>query len=566
MDKIKKAIKNWGYSDWFGVLFLLAAIGMLVCSVRLCFSDGIWYDELYTMGLADRSYRQLTALTARDVHPPFYYYYVKTVQGLCRAVIPGINVVVAGKICSVLPLAGLFVYGVTKVRRHFGLLCAGLFVFCTVSMPSLPQYTVEIRMYTLSMFLVTAAFLHGYEIVCGGREGGTHAFAVRRDREGESYAFAVRRGRERGLPDLAESAGKGNTAVSGAGKQGCGAADWICLAVYGILAAYTHYFACVAVAMIYFSLLVFFLYGSCRAHGDRGKKKFPWKGWLAAAAFSILAYLPWMAVAARQVAQVKENYWILPLTWRIFGSCVKFLMKPQFGSGGFQVAAAVLLFVLYVTLFVYILWKNRADRKLCFVCMAGTGILAGAVLFGFTASFLIRPIFITRYMLPAAGCFWLSFAVFVSRAAKERKILIPVLCFVLAIGIGDFRWFRNDETWRRVKMEEVQETLALIHPGDIVVTQFNQVQGVTGYYLENKTYLWDSEPEELLCDIIENKYETITSAEQLGQYLEDGIRVWFIGNRNSDLLEKWEQEGIRAREYREVMLEVYWVSLYGLTK
>lgn len=115
-------------------------------------------------------------------------------------------------------------------------------------------------------------------------------------------------------------------------------------------------------------------------------------------------------------------------------------------------------------------------------------------------------------------------------------------------------------------MEEVQETLALIHPGDIVVTQFNQVQGVTGYYLENKTYLWDSEPEELLCDIIENKYETITSAEQLGQYLEDGIRVWFIGNRNSDLLEKWEQEGIRAREYREVMLEVYWVSLYGLTK
>ena len=508
---MRKVINKWKIEDWFGAVFLAAALGMLIVSARLCFADGIWYDELFTMGLAEKSFREVTALTARDVHPPFYYYYVKAMLELCRMINPGINAVIVGKLCSIIPLIGLSAYSMTMVRKRFGLLCAGLFLFCSAAMPNLSQYTVEIRMYTVAMFLVTSAFLHAYEVV--------YAMA-----EGES------------------------------GKK----KDWVLFALYGILASYTHYFACAATAMIYLFLLVYMIITKA---GRREKGS-----WALCTIVSVVSYLPWMFVVIRQMAQVKENYWILPLSWRTFGSCVKFLMKPPFGSGGFQVASAVVLFAVYVSLMLYVLWNNRENPAESFFALTGVGVLAGTVLFGFAASFLLRPVFIVRYMVPAAGCFWLSFAFYVSKAASRKKIFLPILLFLLVMGIGDFRWFRNDETWRRVKMEEVQETLALIHPGDIVVTQFNQVQGVTGYYLENKTYLWDSEPEELLCDIIENKYETITSAEQLGQYLEDGIRVWFIGNRNSDLLEKWEQEGIRAREYREVMLEVYWVSLYGLTK
>ena len=524
LDKIKKEIGKWKYGDWFGLCFLLAAAGMLTVSVRLCFADGIWYDELYTMGLTRRGFGELTALTARDVHPPFYYYYVKALQGLCRMFFPRADLTVVSKLCSVLPLLGVAVYGVTKVRRYFGMLCAGLFVFCTVSMPGLSQYSVEIRMYTLALFLVTGAFLHGYGIVCGtGRETG----------------------------------------------GGCRNADWICLTVYGILAAYTHYFACVAVAVLYACLFIYFL---CQGTG-----RYPfWKPWLAAVACSVLAYLPWMAALVRQVAQVKESYWILPLTWRTFGSCVKFLMKPPFGSGGFQVAAAVILFLLYVGLFFYTVWKYRKNRELCFACAAGTGILAGTVLFGFAASFLIRPVFIVRYTVPAAGCFWLSFAVCAGKAVaakegenagkgKKRKWFLPVLFFVFFIGIGDFRWFRNDETWRRVRMDEVKEAFALIGPEDAVVTQFNHVQGVTGYYLENEIDLWDNRPEELLCDIIENKYGTVSTPEELKNLMENGTRVWFIGNKQSELLTQWERSGIRARECQEFMLEVYWATLYELS-
>ena len=113
-------------------------------------------------------------------------------------------------------------------------------------------------------------------------------------------------------------------------------------------------------------------------------------------------------------------------------------------------------------------------------------------------------------------------------------------------------------------MDEVKEALAFIGPEDTVVTQFNHVQGVTGYYLQNKIYLWNSQPEELLCDIIPDKYDTITEAEDLKELLENGTKVWFIGNKQSDLLAEWEQSGIHAKEYQEFMLEVYWTTLYEL--
>lgn len=509
---MQNKLKKWKYDEWLGLLFLAASVIMLGISVRLCFADGIWYDELYTMGLTNRSFADLTALTARDVHPPFYYYYVKVIQSICKVFCSGVNVVVVSKIASVLPLVGLLIYAVTKVRKHFGALCAGLFIFCLIAMPNLPQYTVEIRMYTLAMFLVTAAFLHAYEIVCGH------------------------------------------------GKR-----NWICLTVYGILAAYTHYFACVAVAMVYVFLLIYMIYENYIACKKQKSTEYSIKSWLIAVAASVIAYVPWMFVVVKQVAQVKESYWILPLTWRIFGSCVKFLMKPPFGSGTFQVIAAVLLFVIYVGLWLYVLWKNKDNRRESFLLIAGTGVLAGVVLFGFVASFLIRPIFITRYMLPSVGCFWLAFAVAVSRTKTQKWIFLPVIAAVLVIGIGDYRWFRNDETWRRVRMEEVTQALSQIEPEDVVVTHFNHVQGVTGYYLENEIMLWEAEPEELLCDVIEGKYGTIASIEQLKTYLKEGKTVWFIGDRQAELLAQWEEAGIHAEEKQEFMLEVYWATLYHLS-
>ena len=71
-------------------------------------------------------------------------------------------------------------------------------------------------------------------------------------------------------------------------------------------------------------------------------------------------------------------------------------------------------------------------------------------------------------------------------------------------------------------------------------------------------------PEALICDIFEDKYFSLSSPEELKKWVETGKRVWFIGNKEADLLKEWEEEGILSEEKQEFMLEVYWATLYRL--
>lgn len=522
MKSIAK-IKNDKPGEWIGILLLLLCAVLAAVSVRLCFSSDIWYDELFTMGLSGHSFEELISFTARDVHPPFYYMYVKIVQELCKLFAANINLVIVSKVCSVIPFLLLLTYAATKVRKHFGLLTAGVFSFCLFTMPQLSQYTTEIRMYSLSLFLVTAAFLHSYEIACGKRR------------------------------------------------------DWIYLTIYGILAAYTHYFAGAAIGMIYLYLLVWFV--------RSGGLKPVFKKWLLCVAVSVFAYIPWMFAVIGQVSQVKENYWILPLTWRSIGGCVKFLLKPSFADDRWNVIAAVALFCIYAGLVLYSLWKGfRGDNRWIeqkdrigretdlqedvgrenVFAAAGVFVLLGLAAFGFAASFLIRPVFIYRYMLPAMGCFWLCFSIFFSRFVSKKAIFVPVFLLLVVIGITDYRSFFGEETWKREQMELTVKELEKVSSEDIVIFNFNHVQGILGYYLaDNETYLWMEEPEALIREMFGNRYG-VMSTEEIKSWLREGRKVWFAGSGNAreELLAEWEKEGLAAEEEASCLIERYWFNLY----
>lgn len=514
---IVNEIKKIRYANWIGGLLSVISVILAAISVGLSFSGDIWYDELFTMGLTGHSFQELIGFTARDVHPPFYYMFVKVVRDLFDLLIPSskiaadtVHAVIVGKICSVIPFVLLIMYALTKIRRNFGLLTAGIFTFCIVTMPQLSQYTTEIRMYSLALFLVTAAFLHAYDIV---KEGKTK--------------------------------------------------DFIYLTIYGILAAYTHYFACVAIALVYLYLLLWNLW-----IGRVGKL---YKKWLACVGFSILAYLPWMYTVAAQVLQVKENYWILPLTFRSIGGCVKFLLKPSFSNDKWNVLIAVLLFAIYGASFFYTLWKNRQEKKNTEIrqedgfLTAGLFILAGLTAFGFAASLLIRPVFIYRYMLPAMGCFWLCFAICIGRLHSKKMLFLPLMLLLLTVGLTDYKSFMKEELWKKEQMNLTVRELEQIGQEAAVVFNFNQMQGTLGYYLPNETYLWMQEPEDLIYEMFDNRYD-VMSAEEIKSWLIKDRKVWFIGSGNAreDLLEEWKNEGIAATEKATCLLERYWFNLYEL--
>lgn len=519
-----KQIRKW--DEKTGMVLLLIAIFMLAISVFLCFSSDIWYDELFTMGFSLESAKKTIALTAGDVHPPLYYLIVN----LSLRLVPHNweAQVIAAKLVSVLPFFLCLLYAGTKVRKHFGMLTAGLFGFLLVSMPQMAAYTVEIRMYGYALFFVTAAMLHGYE--------------------------------------LAED--NGETAQEKTQKKN--RRNWIALTLYALAACYTHYFACVAACMVYLYLLVMLL---IRKKWKTGSRAF----WLSGAVCTA-GYLPWLlTVVINQVGKVKESYWIEPVSLRTLGGCVKFIFQPSFSNETLSALLAVIFFGLFIGLFGLLLrkeMKSGGKEKKRFLFVTGCCfVLAGIVLFGILASLVLRPVFVYRYMLPAMGVFWLGFAILVTSLQAKRLMLLVIL-FLTVIGIRDYRAFYGEEMWKRVQMEQTIAALDKIEKEDLLIFNFDQVQGVAGAYLpDNVSYLWYGEPETLIREmypsnkaLVEGEFSDEAGIKRIREFLEAGNTVWFLGSGKAreEICEKWKKEGILAEEKDSVLLERYWFNLYAL--
>ena len=161
--------KTWRQTA--GILLSVCALGMACCSLFLCFSSDIWYDELFTVGFVSQPVGRMISLAARDVHPPLYYLMVKAAVELVHLFAPGADAVIICKVVSVLPYLALLGYSLTLIRKKYGWLCSGLFSFCILAMPQMANYTTEIRMYGFALFFITAAFLHAGELLEGGGKG-----------------------------------------------------------------------------------------------------------------------------------------------------------------------------------------------------------------------------------------------------------------------------------------------------------------------------------------------------------------------------------------------------------
>lgn len=564
--------------DLTGWLLLVISVFMLAKSIALCFSNDIWYDELFTVGMIEHSYGELIAFTARDVHPPLYYCVTKFIVDLCKLINPAVSTVIAAKLVSVLPYFILLVYSVTFIRRRFSSFAAGVFLFCAVAMPQLSGYTVEIRMYSWALLFVTAALLHAYGTLTAD------AALPQRKRADNAEAKLLRQNRKAGIDEAetGQNSRKKFQYIHGAA-----------FVFYGLAAAYTQYFACVAIVMIYLYVLTVFLL--------RDKKRV--REWFLWAAVSVLGYVPWLYSLIRQMKAVNENYWILPLTWRSLGGCVKFLMKPSFTNDKLNMVLAVLLCIIYVFVFgcftAKIIKNYYNDRVLkeqqgeapgssgCAdelnaagrlgFAIAGIGVLGGLVVFGFAASILLRPIFVYRYMIPAMGCFWLAFAVCLDGlqafgAEWATGIKVAVTLLIAVIGLRDYRAFSGEEEYKTLLMLDTQKALASIEAEDIVVYNFDQVQAVTSYYMEDtvESYLWCDMPEVLIQDIIRS-YDTVEETDAVVRLSQKGIsenkNVWFIGSFNSRdaIVEEWREAGLTVEEQGSYLLERYWFNLYKVS-
>lgn len=433
----------------FAVLWACGA-ALVVLQGYFVFANGyIWQDEVFTLKLIRHPVTELVALTAADVHPPLYYLIVKAFV----AVLPGVPVIPLAKLVSLLPYALLLLgAGVIGWRKNGPVrLGAGVFSLCLGGMPKLLDYGTEIRMYSWGLFFVTGGLLAAW--------------------------YTARTGRRRG---------------------------WVGLVVFGLLAAYTHYFACVAVAIAYLALLVWQLVRRDR----RGLLH-----WGVAAAVTAAAYLPWLFVLLGQLRTVKGSYWIEPIT----GETVKGYGTFLFGTGSLWVAVAL----------VTVLWLATRPR-------GADGLFTAAALLcpfwtvavGLVASALVRPVFVARYLVPELGCLWLGVAAALAVLPRQR-VKPLVLAVLLVTAWGNARVFVADQQYQAAETRSTMAVLDTLPEDAKLVSTVTRVQEKLAGLCERESYGWQVTPGELPKSVYDNLYD-LTDADTLAQWVEEGAAVYFF--------------------------------------
>ena len=599
-----------------GVLFLfLGILSFFVCLFQ-AFGQDIWFDEVFSVNFIQHSYKEIAVLTGKDVHPPLYYWYLKFFHDIGKVLVPAASSIVLCKLASMLPFVGIFVYTLTAIRKNFGLHIAGLFWFLIMTMPQISNYTVEIRMYSLALFFITAAFVHSCELVCAFPEQGVSE-AERTSEPGVAGTDETVEPEAAGTDETAEPGAAGSEVASGAvltsesvtGENGFikwwkKNKHWLLFWVYGILTAYTQYYACVAVIAIYIVLFVFFVVMAhkgktektfCKKahiHKEQSKEqeailtKVPVKGWraehtteqetgriagkcigkvLLCAGLSALAYLPWLPFFFSQVRTVSSSYWIQPLTWKSIFGCMKYIFLPVSYTVKKNYVLACVMILFFGAAFLYSFLMKRKDAKGRFFLLTGLWIAVFTTLIGFVCSILNRPIFVYRYLIPCLGAMWLVAAVVLWDFIEKNWGILLFVPFLLS-GYSNMQGFYGEENKKIVEMKATQSFLADFPKDAVVLCNFNHVQAVTACYLKdsNEIWLYGSNPEDLIAELLP-QCRGLEDTTELLQLVKERD-VYFFGSFNSreELLKEWETEGIAYTEEGTYLLERYYFNVYHL--
>ena len=613
-----------------GILFLILGILSFFVCLFQAFGQDIWFDEVFSVNFIQHSYKEIAALTGKDVHPPLYYWYLKLFHDIGKVLVPAASSIVLCKLASMLPFVGIFVYTLTAIRKNFGLHTAGLFWFLIMTMPQISNYTVEIRMYSLALFFITAAFVHSYELVCAfpaqeiseaerTAEPGTAAGTEETAEPGTAAGTeeTAEPGVAAGTEETAEPEAAGSEVTSRAvltsgsvtGENGLIKGwkrnkHWLLFWVYGILTAYTQYYACVAVIAIYIALFVFFV---VKAHKGKTEKtsckkthiykeqlkeqeailtKAPVKGWkaehtteqeteriagkcigkvLLCAGLSVLAYLPWLPFFFSQVRTVSSSYWIQPLTWKSIFGCMKYIFLPVSYAVKKNYVLACVMILLFGAAFLYSFLMKRKDARGRFFLLTGLWIAVFTTLIGFVCSILNRPIFVYRYLIPCLGAMWLVAAVVLWDFIEKNWGILLFVPFLLS-GYSNMQGFYGEENKKIVEMKATQSFLADFPKDAVVLCNFNHVQAVTACYLKdsNEIWLYGSNPEDLIAELLP-QCRGLEDTTELLQLVKERD-VYFFGSFNSreELLKEWETEGIAYTEEGTYLLERYYFNVYHL--
>jgi uncharacterized membrane protein len=192
---------------------------------------------------------------------------------------------------------------------------------------------------------------------------------------------------------------------------------YVLFLVCALGAAYTQYYAAVTVGIGYLFMLIYTI--------RSGKRRIATV--FALGVFALLLYSPWIPIVIKQFTRVSGSFWIGPITLLTIGEYV----LTVFSAG--NALLSLVVFALFCIVFVVFLrGKDKTFNDYFFLCSLCCTI--ALAVFGIAVSITIRPIFVSRYLIPACGLVWLFFAYECGKIKYNRfTTLVSVLFFCFNI-------------------------------------------------------------------------------------------------------------------------------------
>lgn len=336
-------------STAFHILLLVAGAAFLLTDA---FHGNVWFDESYSVGIANHSFADIWYYSSGDVHPVLIYWALHVLN-----LVFGQNITIY-RLFTVAGAIAMAVLGYTHVRRDHGWATGVLFSFFALFTPYISLMAVEIRMYSWATFAVMLCFIYAIRII------------------GTQLATPPAR--------IAEAA-RGLKCWAGTPRRW-----WITCFASSLACAYLHYFGAMSAFMINVVLL-FALGARAWRHRKSGPNPLPEQAVCAGAPLRVLIigcvaqvalYLPWIVTAVTsQMGVVGGTYWakiVFPTTYielatyafltspLSFAARGSYGVVPQVLVQGIGYAAAVVLAFLIAWAARWAAWRiglHRAARK-----------------------------------------------------------------------------------------------------------------------------------------------------------------------------------------------------------
>ena len=336
-------------SSAFHILLLVAGAAFLLTDA---FHGNVWFDESYSVGIANHSFADIWYYSSGDVHPVLIYWALHVLN-----LVFGQNITIY-RLFTVAGAIAMAVLGYTHVRRDHGWATGVLFSFFALFTPYISLMAVEIRMYSWATFTVMLCFIYAIRII------GTQLATP---------------------PARIAQAARGLKCWAGTPRRW-----WITCFASSLACAYLHYFGAMSAFMINVVLL-FALGARAWRHRKRGPNPLPEQAVCAGAPLRVLIigcvaqvvlYLPWIVTAVTsQMGVVGGTYWakiVFPTTYielatyafltspLSFAARGSYGVVPQVLVQGIGYAAAVVLAFLIAWAARWAAWRiglHRAARK-----------------------------------------------------------------------------------------------------------------------------------------------------------------------------------------------------------